>query len=138
MNVEEARQIAKDKIEQLAAELERGQSDTLKAYLAAMSRMPRYSWNNLLLIAAQIRTAEKPLAPIEKGLAAPGLLAYVIVSKYGDHLPLHRRERILERHGIQIARSTLCDWAAQCAEVRRPLNDLMVQTHPAVQGHPHR
>jgi transposase len=34
----------------------------------------------------QIVTAEKPLAPIEKGLAAPGLLAYIIVSKYGDHL----------------------------------------------------
>ena len=40
----------------------------------------------------QIRTAEKPLAPIEKGLAAPGLLAYVIVSKYGDHrVPRARR-----------------------------------------------
>ena len=33
----------------------------------------------------QITTAEKPLSPIEKGLAAPGLLSYVIVSKYGDH-----------------------------------------------------
>ena len=75
----------------------------------------------------QIRTAEKPLAPIEKGLAAPGLLAYVIVSKYGDHLPLHRLERILERHGIEVARSTMCDWAAQCAAVLRPLYDLMVQ-----------
>jgi len=48
----------------------------------------------------QIATAEKPLAPIERGLAAPGLLSYVIVSKYGDHLPLYRLERILERHGI--------------------------------------
>lgn len=75
----------------------------------------------------QITTAAKPLAPIEKGLAAPGLLAYVIVSKYGDHLPLHRLERILERHGIQIARSTMCDWMAQCADVLRPLYDLMVQ-----------
>lgn len=75
----------------------------------------------------QIRTAEKSLAPIEKGLAAPGLLAYVIVSKYSDHLPLHRLEHILERHGIPIARSTLCDWAAQCADVLRPLHDLMVQ-----------
>ena len=75
----------------------------------------------------QIRTAEKPLSPIEKGLAAPGLLAYVLVSKYGDHLPLHRLERILERHGIEIARSTLCDWAAQCADVLRPLYDLMVK-----------
>ncbi len=75
----------------------------------------------------QITTAEKPLSPIEKGLAAPGLLAYVIVSKYGDHLPLHRLERILQRHGIDIARSTMCDWAAQCADVLGSLYDLMVR-----------
>jgi transposase len=75
----------------------------------------------------QITTAEKPLAPIEKGLAAPGLLAYVIVSKYSDHLPLHRLETILQRHGIDIARSTMCDWAAQCADIFRPLYCLMVQ-----------
>ena len=74
----------------------------------------------------QIATADKPLQPIEKGLAAPGLLSYVIVSKYGDHLPLHRLERILQRHGIEIARSTMCDWAAQCADALRPLYDLMV------------
>ena len=75
----------------------------------------------------QITTAEKPLAPIEKGLAAPGLLAYVMVSKYGDHLPMHRLESILQRHGIQIARSTMCDWAAQCAAALSPLYQLMVQ-----------
>jgi len=75
----------------------------------------------------QIAVAEKPLQPIEKGLAAPGLLSYVIVSKYGDHLPLHRLEGILQRHGIEIARSTMCDWAAQCAEVLRPLTELMAQ-----------
>ena len=74
----------------------------------------------------QIVTAARPLQPIEKGLAAPGLLSYVIVSKYGDHLPLHRLERIFDRHGIEIARSTMCDWAAQCADVLRPLYDLMV------------
>lgn len=74
----------------------------------------------------QIVTAAKPLQPIEKGLAAPGLLSYVIVSKYGDHLPLHRLERIFDRYGIDIARSTLCDWAAQCAAALRPLYDLMV------------
>jgi len=74
----------------------------------------------------QIVTAEKPSSPIEKGLAAPGLLAYVMVSKYSDHLPLHRLEHILARHGIQIARSTMCDWAAQCAALVRPLYDLMI------------
>lgn len=75
----------------------------------------------------QIATAEKPLAPIEKGLAAPGLLAYVIVSKYSDHLPLHRLERILERHDIDIARSTMCDWMRQSAEALTPLHELMVR-----------
>ena len=74
----------------------------------------------------QIVTAAKPLQPIEKGLAAPGLLSYIIVSKYGDHLPMHRLERILGRHGIEIARSTMCDWAAQCADLLKPLYDLMV------------
>jgi len=73
----------------------------------------------------QIETAEKPLAPIEKGLAAPGLLAYIIVSKFSDHLPLHRLEHILGRHDIDIARSTLCDWAAQSAEALKPLYDFM-------------
>lgn len=74
----------------------------------------------------QIVTATKPLQPIEKGLAAPGLLSYVILSKYGDHLPMHRLEHILQRHGIEIARSTMCDWAAQCADLLRPLYDRMV------------
>jgi transposase len=75
----------------------------------------------------QIAIAEKPLSPIEKGLAAPGLLAHLIVSKYGDHLPLHRLERILERHHIDIARSTMCDWMAQCAETLTPLYNIMVK-----------
>jgi transposase len=75
-----------------------------------------------------VATAEKPLSAIEKGLAAPGLLAYVIVSKYGDHLPLHRLERILARHGIQIVRSTMCDWAASCAQLLRPLYDRMIES----------
>jgi transposase len=75
---------------------------------------------------AQVVTADKPTSPIEKGLAAPGLLAHVIVSKHGDHLPLYRLERILERHGIQITRSTMCGWMAQCADLLTPLYDRMV------------
>jgi transposase len=75
----------------------------------------------------QIQTAEKPLSPIEKGLAAPGLLSYVIVSKYADSLPLHRLEKILKRHDIEIARSTMCDWMRQSAEALRPLYDLMIR-----------
>jgi transposase len=75
----------------------------------------------------QIETASKPLMPIEKGLAAPGLLATLIVSKYADHLPLHRLEKILQRYDISIARSTMCDWMAQCAQALKPLYDAMAQ-----------
>lgn len=74
---------------------------------------------------AQITLAEKPLAPIEKGLAAPGLLAHVVVSKYTDHLPMYRLESILERNGITLSRSTLCAWAAQAAVALSPLYDRM-------------
>lgn len=75
----------------------------------------------------QIVVADKPSSPIEKGLAAPGLLAHVIVSKYADHLPLHRQERILARCGIDLSRSTMCGWARQCAEVLRPLHRRMIE-----------
>ena len=59
MNVEEARQIAKEKIEELAQGLERGQSATLQAYLAAMAKFPRYSVNNTLLILSQRPDAQQ-------------------------------------------------------------------------------
>jgi transposase len=71
-------------------------------------------------------SAAKPPMPIAKGLPGPGLLAQVIVSKYFDHLPLHRQENIYKRQGVHIARSTTCDWMAACAELLRPLYDLMV------------
>jgi hypothetical protein len=79
MNVEEARQMAKEKIEELAQELERGQSETLKAYLAAMARFPRYSVNNMLLILSQC-----PQARHVCGLAAWNRLGrYVRKGQHG-------------------------------------------------------
>lgn len=70
-------------------------------------------------------TAPRPPAPIARGLAGPGLLAHVIVSKFCDHLPLYRCERMLARFGVKLARSTLCDWLAQCAALLRPLWELL-------------
>jgi transposase len=77
-------------------------------------------------LGAAVIAAAKPASPIDKGLPGPGLLAQVIVSKYFDHLPLHRQERIFARQGVEIPRSTTCDWMAACAELLRPLYDLMV------------
>jgi hypothetical protein len=72
-------------------------------------------------------TAAKPMAPIDKGLPGPGLLAQVAVSKYGDHLPLHRQEEIFQRQGVELPRQTMCDWMRDCAELVSPLYELMKQ-----------
>jgi transposase len=69
--------------------------------------------------------AEKPEAPIEKGLPGPGLLAQVAVSKYGDHLPLHRQVEIFRRQGVELPRQTMCDWMRGCADLVSPLYELM-------------
>src|SRR5205823_994256 len=69
-------------------------------------------------------TASRPASPIARGLAGPGLLAHVIVSKFCDHLPLYRCERMLARFGVTLSRSTLCDWLAQSAALLRPLWEL--------------
>jgi transposase len=76
---------------------------------------------------AVIIAAPKPAMPIAKGMPGPGLLAHLIVSKYTDHLPLHRLERVYQRQGLFLHRSTLCDWLAACADLLRPLYDLMVR-----------
>src|SRR5262249_3422757 len=71
--------------------------------------------------------APKPAMPIAKGLPGPGLSAPLIVCKYTDHLPLHRLERVYQRQGHFLHRSTLCDWLVACADLLRPLYDLMVR-----------
>ena len=76
---------------------------------------------------AQIELAEKPSQPIEKGLPGPGLLAHVITSKLGDHLPLYRLERIFARQDVHIARSTMCAWMLATGELVHPLVDLMAR-----------
>lgn len=65
--------------------------------------------------------ADKPKDVIEKGLAAPSMLAYVATSKLADHLPLNRLEGIFKRDGAIISRSTMCDWMAKTADCLEPL-----------------
>ncbi len=74
-----------------------------------------------------VETAAKAPQPIEKGLPGPGLLAQVVLSKYGDHTPLYRQEDIFSRHGITIRRSTLCDWIAAASDLAEPLYERMSQ-----------
>jgi len=76
---------------------------------------------------AKLLTAPKPRQPIEKGLPTAGLLAQVVVSKFGDHLPGYRQEDIFSRHGIEIRRSTIYGWLAAAADLCQPLVQLMQQ-----------
>jgi transposase len=62
-----------------------------------------------------------PPKPVPGGIAGPGLVAFVIVSKFADHLPLYRLEDILFRHGVHLSRSTLCDWVRNAADLLLPL-----------------
>ena len=59
--------------------------------------------------------------PLEKVRAGPGLLADIVVSKYVDHLPLHRQEQIFARLGIELRRQRMCDWEAGIAGLLSPL-----------------
>jgi transposase len=65
--------------------------------------------------------APAPSRPIERGLAGPGLLAHVIVSKFADHLPLYRQSEIYARQGVEISRSTLAGWVGASSDLLSPL-----------------
>ena len=69
----------------------------------------------------RIVQAPAPSRPIARGLAGPGLLAHVLVSKYADHLPLYRQCEIYERQGIELERSTLADWVGESSALLDPL-----------------
>ena len=83
----------------------------------------RHVWPKYACAACQGKVAEAQRVPepIEKGLPGPGLLAHVAVSKYADHLPLYRLEGIFKRFGVELARSTMCDWMAAAAGLLEPI-----------------
>lgn len=74
-----------------------------------------------------IELADKPIQPVEKGMAGPGLLAYVVTAKYADYLPLYRLENIFARNGFEIDRVTQCLWCRDVAGIIKPLYDRMIQ-----------
>ncbi len=70
-----------------------------------------------------IHQAPAPERPIAKGLATPGLLAHVLVSKYCDHTPLYRQSQIFARQGVEIERSTLANWVGGACWWLKPLHE---------------
>ncbi len=74
-----------------------------------------------------VKTAPAPKMPIPKSISTPGLLAWIITSKYGDALPLYRQEFILKRMGAEITRATLAQWMIRVADVLMPLYEALCQ-----------
>ena len=69
--------------------------------------------------------APVPAHVIDKGIPTAGMLAQVLVAKFLDHMPLYRHERIFERAGHLIARSTLAQWIGACGAQLQPFVDAL-------------
>src|SRR3954449_11068954 len=81
-------------------------------------RRPRYGCRACEEAVVQ---APAPERPITGGMATEALLAHVLVAKYADHLPLYRQAGIFARQGIELDRSTLCDWVGRACWWLEPL-----------------
>jgi transposase len=75
----------------------------------------------------QMETAAKPETAIDKGMAGPGLLAYIVTSKFADYLPLYRLEDIFQRQGFEISLATQSVWCGDIADLAEPLYELMAE-----------
>lgn len=74
-----------------------------------------------------IKISPLPPQPIPKSNASPGLLAYIVTSKYEDHLPLYRQEKIFSRFRAEIDRATMARWMIKISELCQPLLNLMME-----------
>jgi transposase len=81
------------------------------------SEVPAKQWS--------VTSGPATVGPISKGVCGPGLLAFVLTSKFADHLPLSRQEGIIARSGVKVSENTLGDWVRQAAALLKPLRDLM-------------
>jgi transposase len=83
-----------------------------------------------------VRIAPLPQQIIPKGIASAGLLAFIITSKYCDALPYYRQAKMFARIGIEIPRSTMCEWVIEAAKGCEPLVEAMrvhLKAGPVVQ-----
>ena len=109
---------------------EKAEFDTLERIGEEVSETLEYTPAKLLVIEharakyacskdgeATIRTAFAQPSPLPKTNAGAGLLAQILVSTFADHLPLNRQERIFKRHGVDLPRSTLCEWKLASGEL---------------------
>ena len=112
---EEMRRIGEERSERL---------DAVPAQLRVrVTVRPRYACRRC---EAGVYQMPAPAHVVTSGLPTEALLVLVLVSKYGDGIPLYRQCQILARQGIHLDRATLCDWAGKTCWWLRPLYDLVL------------
>jgi transposase len=83
-----------------------------------------------------VSIAPMPEQLLPKSIATPGLMAYIITSKYADSLPLYRQEKIFERLGVELKRQTMASWVIKVAQKCRLMVDMMcreIRSGPLIQ-----
>ena len=72
------------------------------------------------------KTAKMPPCILPKTMATPELLAYIVTSKFCDHLPLYRLEKIMKRSGVSLTRATMSNWLIKMIKQLDPLLTLFL------------
>lgn len=75
-----------------------------------------------------VSIAPQPKLFLPKSMATPSLVAHTLISKYQDHLPLYRQEKIWQRMGVEMPRNTICGWIMNAADVCMPMRDALMST----------
>lgn len=102
------------------------QLEVIPAQLKVIQHVrPKYACNRC---DEGVAIAPMPTLFLPKSMAAPSLVAYTIISKYQDHLPLYRQEKIWQRMGIEIPRNTVCGWIMAAAEVCMPMRSALMKS----------
>jgi transposase len=120
---EEVKREGLDAFEEISAEVTEVLERQIGGFVVVRIRKPKFKRKNAL--SSDITVGSTPMLPIERGVAGPGLLADTIVRRWQDHLPLHRLEGIYKRDGVEIARSTMCQWHQALAELVQVLISAM-------------
>jgi len=85
-------------------------------------QQPTYACKGCEVVAVR---QSKPAQPIERGIAGPGLLAQVIVSRFEDHLPYHRQAQMFARQGMRVSASSMSRWMQGVAQLLEPIVEHM-------------
>ncbi len=122
--------LPRERVEYDLSETEKAEFDTLERIDEDVSETLEYTPAKLMVIEhvrakyacrkdgeSTIRTAFAQPSPLPKSNAGPGLLAQILVATFADHLPLNRQEMIFRRHGVELPRSTLCEWKLATGEL---------------------